>query len=422
MTNSTGNGFQREVLESQVTVFQTGDSGDAAFVIESGCVEVLVGPPGALSRVAVLTQGSMFGEVALLDHQPRTATVRTLLPTVLLRIERIHVQELLQRADPVIQYLLRILLERFRSNSAQPTEDTEGILQPAAIGYARADAVDLHAAAVRTLSLAHDLSNAIDDNQLALFYQPIIHLEDGTLAGYESLVRWQHPNLGLVSPDEFIPLAEKTGLIHRIGQWVLRRAMRDWPVLRETCVQQGPHRPFTSVNLSAPELCAAGIVESIETCLVEQGMPADELRIELTETVVVSSIDQITRVIERLRSRGIGIALDDFGTGFAGLDYLKSLSFSCLKIDKTFVQQMHTSPRSWQIVQAATVLSRQLGMTTVAEGIEDEATASKLASIGCIYGQGYHYARPMPLAHVVPWAREFESRNLCATKPSSSPV
>ncbi len=410
MSENTGNGFKREVLEGQVTVFQTGDSGDAAYVIESGCVEVLVGSPNALSRVAVLTQGSMFGEVALLDHQARTATVRTLVPTVLVRIESTHVQELLQRADPVIQYLLRILLERFRSNSTVVPNDAGSHVEPPRVPDNVAPAIDLHAAAVRTLSLAHDLSNAIDSNQLALFYQPIIQLADGTLAGYESLIRWNHPKLGLVSPDEFIPLAEKTGLIHRIGRWVLQRAVRDWPALRATCGASASCRPFTSVNFSAPELCSEGIAETIESILAEHHMPAHELRIELTETVVVSSIAQITRVIERLRRQGVGFALDDFGTGYAGLDYLKSLPFSCLKIDKSFVQHMDSSPRSWQIVQAATVLSQQLEMTTVAEGIEDLATAEKLASAGCVYGQGYFYARPMPLPEAVHWASGFVQR------------
>lgn len=155
--------FNREVFDAGLTVFSVGDAGDSAYVIESGCVEVLAGPANAQQRVAVLAQGAMFGEVALLDGQARTATVRSLVPTTLVRIDRTHVEELLLRADPVIQYLLRLLLERFRNQaqgdtaSAPPTAPT----QPAA-------PTDLHAAAVRTLSLAHDLSDAIDHDQLDL--------------------------------------------------------------------------------------------------------------------------------------------------------------------------------------------------------------------------------------------------------------
>jgi EAL domain-containing protein (putative c-di-GMP-specific phosphodiesterase class I) len=388
-------GFNREFFETQMTVFQTGDAGDAAFVIESGCVEVLVGPGDDLCRVAVLAQGAMFGEVALLDRQPRTATVRALVPTVLVRIDRTHVEQLLQRSDPVIQYLLRILLERFRSNSTLQRRDAEFDTTEAA--QATAETVDLHAAAVRTLSLAHDLSDAITGDQLALYYQPIVRLSDQRLVGYESLVRWRHPKLGLVNPDEFIPLAEKTGLIHRIGQWVLHRAARDWPHLRGACVEDATQTPFISVNFSAPELCSDTIVGNIESCLAEHGMRAQELRVELTETVVVSSFAKISEVLQQLRAMGVGIALDDFGTGYAGLEYLQSLPFSCLKIDKTFVQKMHSAPRCWQIVKAATELSHQMHLTTIAEGIEDGATGESLAGLGCDYGQGYFYGRPLPL-------------------------
>ena len=155
-------GFDREVFDAQAIVFKDGDSGDAAYVIESGCVEILASTGDGQRRIAMLTEGAMFGEVALLDRHPRTATVRALVPTTLVRINRPHVEELLQRTDPVIQYLMRLLLERFRSSSGKPTEPA--VHTPAQNGL---PAVDLHTAAVRTLSLAHDLSGAIDHEQIS---------------------------------------------------------------------------------------------------------------------------------------------------------------------------------------------------------------------------------------------------------------
>jgi EAL domain-containing protein (putative c-di-GMP-specific phosphodiesterase class I) len=341
----------------------------------------------------------MFGEVALLDRQARTATVRALIPTTLVRIDRTHVEELLGRADPVIQYLLRLMLERFRN--AQGDGSSRSASAPVALADPAPAATDLHAAAVRTLSLAHDLSDAIDRGQLDLYYQPIVRLSDGSLAGYEALVRWRHPNLGVVRPDEFIPLAEKTGLVHRIGQWVLKRATTDWPLLRQQCAPVAHSTPFVSVNLSAPELCSPGIVESIGRCIASSGISAAELRIELTETVIISSVEQVSAAIAQLRAMGVGIALDDFGTGYAGLDYLQTLPFTAIKIDRAFVAQMHESERSFQIIKSALELSRLLGIATVAEGIEDAQTGAMLASMGCDYGQGYHYARPMALADLL---------------------
>lgn len=391
--------FSREVLAPGVAVFQVGDSGDSAYVIESGCVEVLVGAASAQQRVAVLAQGAMFGEVALLDRQARTATVRALVPTTLVRIDRAHVEELLLRSDPVIQYLLRLLLERFRSTSTK-TEFPATL--PALAGHASAaPPEDLHAAAVRTLSLAHDLSDAIDRDQLDLYYQPIVRLADGSLAGYEALVRWRHPQLGVVQPDEFIPLAEKTGLVHRIGQWVLQRATADWPALRQTCVDSARDHPFLSVNLSAPELCSPGIVDIVQRSLHNAAMDPQELRIELTETVIISSVEKVSASIAQLRAMGIGIALDDFGTGYAGLDYLQTLPFTSIKIDRAFVAHMHAAERSFQIIQSALALSRLLGISAVAEGIEDAATGALLASMGCEFGQGYYYARPRPLGELL---------------------
>ena len=400
--STEANGLNREAHETNEVVFRTGEYGDSAYVIESGCVEVLVGPAEAPKRVAVLTEGAMFGEVALLDRQARTATVRTLMPSSLVRIDRTHVEELLARADPVIQYLLRLMLERFRNSSGMSSVADSSVDLPDVQATNKAD---LHSLAVHTLSLAHDLAEAITASQLVLYYQPIILLQNNTPVGFEALVRWQHPKLGMISPDEFIPLAEKTGLVHRIGEWVLERASTDWPSLRAFCVGKGQHQPFMSVNLSAPELCAPGVVQAIQDCLAQQAMSARELRIELTETAIVSSLEAVSTAIHALRALGVGIALDDFGTGYAGLGYLQTLPFSCLKIDKTFVQQMHDSGRSFHIVKSALELSRQLGLSTVAEGIEDEATANVLRDMGATYAQGYYFARPMPANAVAAWAQ-----------------
>jgi len=393
--------FDREVYDGQELVFQWGDLGDSAYVIEEGCVEVLTGVGPELRRIAILTEGAMFGEVALLDRQPRTASVRALVPTRLIRIDRSHVEELLLRSDSVIQYLMQLLLARFRS-----THDAAGLQlrQGSANTSGSTESVDLHKAAVRTLSLAQDLSDAIDRQQLELFYQPLIAFDQLAVVGYEALIRWHHPTLGLISPIEFIPLAEKTGLIHRIGQWVLHRAVADWAGLRPFCVTDADHPPFVSINLSAPELAGGDIVAAVEECLNLHQMPPQELRIELTETVIIQNMAAVAASLHALRALGIGIALDDFGTGYAGLDYLQSLPFTCLKIDKTFVQQIGQSDRSRHIIKAALELARSIGLSTIAEGIETADIGAQLAAMGCSHAQGYHYGKPMPKQQMGAWA------------------
>lgn len=401
--------FVREVFDRQEMVFQWGDPGDSAYVIEEGCVEVLAGVGPQQRRIAILAVGAMFGEVALLDRQPRTAAVRTLVPTRLIRIDRSHVEELLLRSDPVIQYLMHLLLARFRS-----THDAAGLQQQRQNAATNRDtpdtstveALDLHKAAVRTLSLAQDLSDAIDREQLELFYQPLLAFDGSGVVGFEALIRWRHPALGLINPAEFIPLAEKTGLIHRIGQWVLQRGVADWAELRPYCLGGAEPHPFMSINLSAPELAGGAIVQTIQNCLNQHGMDPNELHIELTETIIIQNMDAVAASLHQLRALGIGIALDDFGTGYAGLDYLQSLPFTCLKIDKTFVQQLNHSERSLHIIKAALELARSLGLSTIAEGIEDAGIGAQLAALGCSHAQGYFFGKPMPKEQVGVWAAQ----------------
>lgn len=395
--------LNRELFQAQAMVFSWGEQGDSAYVIEEGCVEILTGTGPDQKRIALLGAGAMFGEVALLDRQPRTASVRALVPTRLIRIDRAHVEELLSRSDPVIQYLLGLLLARFRTS-----HDPRGTArEPYVRSESQSSSIsteDLHQSAVRTLSLAQDLSTAIDGRQFELFYQPLFAMDGLVMTGYEALIRWRHPTLGLINPAEFIPLAEKTGLIHRIGQWVLQQAVSDWAELRPYCRDDAQHRPYVSINLSAPELATTTIVKAVRDTLSEHKMDPRELRIELTETVIISNMDSVSNTVHQLRELGTGVALDDFGTGYAGLDYLQTLPFTCLKIDRAFVQQIHHSDRSVHIIQAALALAQSMGLSSIAEGIEDSATGERLAAMGCTHAQGYYYARPMSKSQISAWA------------------
>lgn len=166
----------------------------------------------------------------------------------------------------------------------------------------------------------------------------------------------------------------------------------------------GDEPPFLSINLSAPELADGDIVLSIQDSLNRHGMDPHELHIELTETIIIQNMEPVAASLHQLRALGVGIALDDFGTGYAGLDYLQSLPFTCIKIDKTFVQQLNISERSLHIIKAALELARSLGMTTIAEGIEDAGIGAQLAALGCSHAQGYHFGKPMPKEQIAAWS------------------
>jgi EAL domain-containing protein (putative c-di-GMP-specific phosphodiesterase class I) len=405
----------REHFVAGAVIFADGDAGDSAYVIERGCVEILDRSNGKERRIAVLGDGALFGEVALIDCLPRTATARALVPTALIRIGHDHVAEILRRSDPVLQYLLHIVLIRFREArgaETHPAADTGGQTTEDPSGSA-------YKAALRMLALTEDLAHGVAAGQLELHYQPICCLDDNTVAGFEALVRWRHPTLGLISPLEFIGLAEKTGLIHGIGNWVVERALADWAHLRLFCAATVDAKPFISVNLSAPECVEQGIVGRIDGMLQAAGVAPEELRIELTESVLVDHIDALSQALHSLRNLGVTIAMDDFGTGYSGLDYLRALPFSSIKIDQAFVRGMDTSVRSMEIVKAALSLAEGIGLKTVAEGIEDRATGLHLADMGCTFAQGYHYGRPMPLHNVAAWFDDYRRRLPDSSNPTS---
>lgn len=394
--------FTRESLDADVRVFSAGEPGNCAYVIEDGCVEVLREAGGSLRRIAVLSAGAMFGEVALLDQQARTATVRTLVPTRLQRIDRSDIAPLLANADPVIQHLMNLLLARFRhSHALLPAEGPESLVA----ALTPQNDSDVAARALRALSLNSDLAEAIAREQMQVFYQPLIDLRLGNVRGVEALVRWSHPSFGVLGPLEFIPIAERTGTIQQLGRWVLDRACGDYERLARLVAAPDRAGFYVSVNLAAPELCSDGVVSLVREALATHQLSPQALRIELTETCVITDRERVEAALSALRADGVGIVLDDFGSGYAGLDYLRVLPFSSLKIDLRFVQQLAESERSYQIVQSALALARALGLGTVAEGIEDAATAARLREMGCDLGQGFLYSPPVPLAELEAWAR-----------------
>jgi len=387
-----------EVFEAGAVVFRQGEPGTTAYVVEQGELEVLREAGGQVSRVNLLGPGDIVGHFALLDGQPRSATVRARSIVRLVPVHRGHLETMLAQSDPVVQWLVQGLLRHLRRAGA--------ISDTAHVALAAVEEDGPPEAAYRALMLARSLAEAIERSELELHYQPIVTLDTRRLAGFEALVRWRHPALGMIRPDEFVPLAERTGLIHGIGDFVLRRALSDWSRLRGLCAVADGAPCYMSINLSAPELVVDDLPARIAQALERHRVPGPELRLELTETIALSSPKGAMEAAQSVRSLGVGIALDDFGKGYAGLETLESLPFTCLKIDKAFVDRLQSSARSFEIVRAAIDLAHRLGMSTVCEGIEDEATAALLGNLGCDLAQGYRFGRPMPAADVPGWKVE----------------
>ena len=250
----------------------------------------------------------------------------------------------------------------------------------------------------KRVALMSDLRHATERGQLELYYQPQIRLVDRRAMSVEALMRWRHPDRGMVPPSDFIPLAEESGFITELSLWVLREAPRQIASLRRRGLE-----PRVALNLSTRDLHHPRLVETIARELRECGLDARALTVEVTETAAMSDAQRSLETVARLADLGVRVSIDDFGTGYSSLGHLRRLPVRELKIDRTFVNDMLTNPSSDAIVSSTIILGHSLGLTVVAEGVEDEVTLEALTKRGCDVAQGYHIARPMPFAELGDW-------------------
>ncbi|HEY0834396.1 MAG TPA: EAL domain-containing protein [Azospirillum sp.] len=258
---------------------------------------------------------------------------------------------------------------------------------------------------VWTTRIEHDLRDALMRGEgLSLVYQPIVDLAGGGLRGFEALLRWTHPERGAISPVEFIPVAESTGLIVTLGRWVLERACRQLAEWRALC-GPGTPAPFMSVNLSPVQLAEPSLVDEVRRVLDETGVPAHLLKLEVTEGAVMARAEQGIATLKDLRDLGVHIAIDDFGTGYSSLSYLTRLPADSLKVDRSFLQDLHHSVQGDAILRAIITVAHTCGFDVVAEGVETAPVADHLRQLACDYAQGYFFARPMPPEDAGAWLR-----------------
>jgi len=248
--------------------------------------------------------------------------------------------------------------------------------------------VEMDEAARKRRDIELDLRDAITSKQLALYYQPITDSAHDAVIGYEALMRWNHPVNGLIMPMDFIPIAEETGLIHSIGAYALHEACRE--------AASWPGQQTIAVNLSPVQFKNSGLIAVVESALSESGLAPHRLEVEITESVLLDNNNANVATLARLKELGVRIALDDFGTGYSSLSYLRSFPFDKIKIDKSFINDMHDSREALAIIRAITGMSRSLDIQTTAEGVETPEQFRRLKEEGCSLFQGYYFGRPQP--------------------------
>ena len=365
-------------------MFAEGDIADCAYVIESGEVEVSMRIEGVMRCISVLGVGEVLGEMGIVDDKPRSASAIATADTRLTIVNRDDLLARLEKADPLIRMLLEVSIKRARNR-----------LELLKVGIP----VDINsAAAIEIARLEAELKAGINTGQMQLYVQPIVDMRDHQIIGFESLVRWLHPIAGMVRPDMFIPMAERSGLIVPLGRWVLREACH--AALR---FDREPNRAnisgkngFISVNVSAGQFHDPGFISELDSILRETGLDPTRLQLEITETILSDTV-AAKRWISGCKKLGVRIALDDFGTGYSSLSYLHEFDIDTLKIDQSFVRRILSDVRSEKIIITIIQLSHALGLEIVAEGIETQPMFDRLKNLGCHYGQGYLIARPSPI-------------------------
>ncbi|MBT9312695.1 EAL domain-containing protein [Leptothoe kymatousa] len=256
----------------------------------------------------------------------------------------------------------------------------------------------MHTQAMNRLTLETDLRKAIKHQEFGLRYQPIINLQNQQIIGFETLIRWHHPQRGTIDPDDFVPIAEETGLITSIDHWVFYQACQQ--IARWKSQVNHSDELRISINFSVQDLRKSTLLQDLDAILSEANLAGSAITIEITESILIEDIEQTTELLSQLAAKQIRISIDDFGTGYSSLNYLHRLPVHSLKIDRSFVSQMHANNSNYEVVSTILALSKHLGLTAVAEGIETPEQLQALKKLGCEFGQGYLFAPPLTVEAV----------------------
>ncbi|ALO46266.1 EAL domain-containing protein [Pseudohongiella spirulinae] len=373
-------------------IMRQGEPGEIAYFIQQGQVQVLVRlADGSEVEVARRSAGSLIGEMAIVDGGPRSASIIALQDCCLLEISRSEFSKALTHANPIVGLVTRLILMRYR-NILQRSASL-GELDPASVALEREE--HAHAEQSKVLDavrLSNEFRVALADSQLFLEYQPFVELSSGTVIGFEALLRWNHPVHGRMPPDQFIPLIEETGQIIAATRWVFREACGALLRMQQAA---GNNDLFMSINFSAQDFDEPEFVTSLCNVAEQEGIEPRNIHLEITERLLLRQASHVSETLKLCRDKGMEVSIDDFGTGYSSLSYLHRYPISTLKIDKSFISNMSSDDGALGLVRSIMSISDNLGLSIIAEGVENDQQVSMLRSLRCHVAQGFYFSRPL---------------------------
>lgn len=384
----------RRVLSDGEVLFQEGDSADCAYIVERGTLEISTTSEGSRVVLCRLDEGTIVGEMGVIDRAPRTATARAIGDTTLIMVTRDALTDRIAQADPVVKLLVKILLDRYRSGlntvkGEQRMDLEHDLLSTEVVGEYVRHGID-------KIRLEAELKDALNNEQLQVCYQPLLDVATEKIAGFEALTRWQHPDRGAISPGLFISLAEETNLIVPVGLYVFEQACRDLVVLDDMARKQGyPFPLFMSINVSGRQIADPQFIsraaEITDRCAVDRG----RIKLEITESLAIA-FELTQRWINDAQRLGFKISLDDFGTGYSSLETLAALPLDAAKVDQAFVRNLRGAYRDRELLRGIVSLMKGLGLEVIVEGIESRYELNFIAALDCHLAQGYLIGKALP--------------------------
>lgn len=382
-----------DILKDQI-IFSEGDGGDCAYIIEKGRVLVYLSKDQEEIPLTILGEGEIFGEMALIDNQTRSASVRALEDVRLAIVTKQQVLERISTADKVVQLLVRVLLKRLRrKNMLTPGGNfSEVEIDNSGAGD------DGTESALDQIKLENQIFQAFQNKEFELFYQPIINLKTKKITGCEALLRWNSPLHGLISPNLFIDVIENSSMVIPIGHWIINQALKDLRTIQDQLLLNKKTdlaaNFMMSINISGRQFTHSDFVNNLEDLREKHGIETKNIKLEMTERIMLDGAIAL-EALNQCHNQGYAISIDDFGTGFSSLQYLTQMPISFLKIDRCFVMKILSDAKSKAVVSSIIHLAHAMGIEVIAEGIENNEESLVLETLGARYGQGYLFSKPV---------------------------